>query len=462
MSVWFDVDDLIRYFATSARPTGIQRLSLELFRQLHQNTAAAGGIIFCRRHASPPYFRRVNFAALETKLQALDEAPAPRGPPLVRQRPTGWLADRARLLPHRTRRSLQTIIYALRDINWALRDLAQALSGQASGGHSNLLGLEQFDTSCSDAGFAPGDWLVNLGSSWNAPYQPAALESLHRLGGRLAILVHDLIPHLFSEWSTQATLQEYRLWLHETLPRADLLLTNSRNTAADIASCLSRAQGVLPPVAVLPMGGLPVSGSVLQPVRPFVLLVSTLEVRKNHALMFKVWQRLLAQYPESHVPDLVFAGKRGWLIDDFLSQIDNAGWLGGKIRFIESPSDAELAMLYRQCLFTVYPSLYEGWGLPVTESLGFGKTVAASNRASIPEAGGDFCVYFDPENIAEAHSVISGLIMQPERVVALEAHIAANFQPPNWADSAASLIKTLTETAQIATMAAPPAIECAA
>ncbi|OYV34153.1 MAG: hypothetical protein B7Z80_21985 [Rhodospirillales bacterium 20-64-7] len=462
MSLWLDVDDLIRYFSTSVRPTGIQRLSFELFRQLHQNADAPGGIIFCRRLVSPPYFQRVTFAALETELLALSQAPAPLALPLVRQRPTGWLADRARRLPHRIRRNLQTIIYALRDIRWALRDLIRVFRGRAGDSHMRLLSLGQFDDPHPAVGFAPGDWLVNLGSSWNAPYQPAALDSLHRLGGRFAILVHDLIPQLFPEWSTQATLQEYRLWLHDTLPCADLLLANSRNTAADIQICLSRAHGVLPPIAILPMGGLPQSGGVLQPVQPFVLLVSTLEVRKNHALMFKVWQRLLAHSPEFHVPDLVFAGKRGWLIDDFLSQLDNAGWLDGKIRFIESPSDAELATLYRQCLFTVYPSFYEGWGLPVTESLNFGKTVAASNRASIPEAGGDFCVYFDPENIAEATSVIAGLIMQPERVAALEAHIEAHFQPPTWAQSAATLVDLLTDSAKAAALAPQPAIRYAA
>jgi glycosyltransferase involved in cell wall biosynthesis len=453
MALWFDVDDLIRYFATSARPTGIQRLSFELFRQLSRSANPAGPVMFCRRQASPPYFRRVDFGALEVRVTVLMQMPAV--PPPVRTHRTGWLAGRARRLPHRTRRSLRMILRALRDIKWALSDLVQAAAGR----QSSLLGLDQFDAAGPDIEFTNGDWLVNLGSSWNVPYESAALDALQRQGGRLAVLVHDLIPQLFPEWSTHETLQEYRQWLHQTLPRADLLLANSRNTAADLESCLAGLHGTLPPVAILPMGGLQQPDASRKPARPFVLMVSTLEVRKNHALIFKVWQRLLAQYPQSRVPDLVFAGKRGWLIDDFLAQMHNAAWLDGKIRFIESPSDSELAMLYRQCLFTVYPSLYEGWGLPVTESLSFGKTVAASNRASIPEAGGDYCVYFDPENITEALSVIAGLIMQPERVAALEAHIAANFQPPCWADSAAALIATLTGASDVSVL---PELEYAA
>jgi len=159
--------------------------------------------------------------------------------------------------------------------------------------------------------------------------------------------------------------------------------------------------------------------------------------------MFRVWQRLLKLLPETAVPELVFAGKIGWLIGDFLTQLDNCDWLGGKIRFVDTPTDEVLESLYRDCLFTVFPSFYEGWGLPVTESLSFGKTVAASNRASIPEAGGDFCTYYDPENIEEATAVIRGLIEHPERLAVLEARIAENFRPPRWEDTAAALVAAL-------------------
>jgi glycosyltransferase involved in cell wall biosynthesis len=179
-----------------------------------------------------------------------------------------------------------------------------------------------------------------------------------------------------------------------------------------------------------------------------VLLVSTIEIRKNHALMFRIWRRLLRDLPAESVPTLVFAGKVGWLTADLMQQLENCDWLDGRIRFVASPSDAELARLYRGCLFTVFPSLYEGWGLPVTESLAFGKTVAASDRASIPEAGGPFCAYYDPENTGDAYAVIRRLIERTEEVAALEAKIIAEYRPPVWADSARRLYDTL--------VAAPP------
>ena len=144
-----------------------------------------------------------------------------------------------------------------------------------------------------------------------------------------------------------------------------------------------------------------------------MLMVGTIEARKNHGAMLRVWRRMLQTMPEAEVPDLVFAGKIGWLTTDLIQQLNNADWLGGKIRFINSPTEADLANLYQHCLFSVFPSLYEGWGLPVTESLGFGKTVVASHCSAIPEAGGEFCAYFDPDNINDAYEVICGLIENP-------------------------------------------------
>jgi glycosyltransferase involved in cell wall biosynthesis len=170
-------------------------------------------------------------------------------------------------------------------------------------------------------------------------------------------------------------------------------------------------------------------------------MVGTIEARKNHAAMLRIWRRLLESM--EHVPTLVFAGRPGWLTGDLLRQLENANWLGGKIRLINSPPDAVLASLYQHCLFTVFPSLYEGWGLPVTESLCFGKTVAASNRAAIPEAGRDFCAYFDPDNITEAAAVIRGLIDHPDRVTALEARIRDSFICPTWDDTAHAVLTRL-------------------
>jgi glycosyltransferase involved in cell wall biosynthesis len=137
-------------------------------------------------------------------------------------------------------------------------------------------------------------------------------------------------------------------------------------------------------------------------------------------------------------------GRIGWQTVDLLAQIENTNYLDGFLRVIEAPSDRELEALYQNCLFTLFPSFYEGWGLPVTESLSFGRTVAAAYRASIPEAGGVFCDYFDPDNLHDAYRVVARLINDPAHRLSLEQLIEREFSPPSWADSAAVITSALT------------------
>ena len=158
----------------------------------------------------------------------------------------------------------------------------------------------------------------------------------------------------------------------------------------------------MPPIEVVELG----SGLSDRPVaeeprpagipQPYVLFVSTIEIRKNHRLLVRVWRRLMERHGADAVPVLVFAGQIGWLVDDLLAELAASDYLGGKIVLMPGLSDAELRQAYRGCLFTVFPSLCEGWGLPVAESLAQGKFCVASNRTSIPEVGGDLIDYFDP------------------------------------------------------------------
>jgi glycosyltransferase involved in cell wall biosynthesis len=450
MTLWFDVDDLVQYFAHAARPTGIQRLSFEVFRALSRLPGTK--IRFCRRCIGHGGFREVDFLLLESSLvEAMAGARIEPRPPPPKAPEFSRFGKFCRRLPSRYRLPLGIISRSLRQIARALLELAAALIRRPAA--PGLLMEDAADVEPADVDFCSGDWLINLGSAWNRPYEPADLASLRARYVRFAVLVYDIIPELFPEWSVRETMTDFRAFLRRTVTAADIIFTISENTAADVGHFL-RPLKAPPPIVVLPVGSQspPAVGAAPAAEKPFVLLVSTIEVRKNHALMFRVWQRLLKRMPESAVPELVFAGKIGWLTGDFLTQLDNCGWLGGKIRIVDMPTDEVLESLYRNCLFTVFPSFYEGWGLPVTESLSFGKTVAASNRASIPEAGADFCTYYDPENIEEATAVIRGLIEHPERVAALEAMIAEKFRPPRWEDTALALLAALPASDGAATV----------
>jgi glycosyltransferase involved in cell wall biosynthesis len=188
----------------------------------------------------------------------------------------------------------------------------------------------------------------------------------------------------------------------------------------------------------------------------YALFVSTIEVRKNHVLMFRAWRRLLEELHSDVVPTLVFAGRVGWLVEDLMRQIANADHLDGKLVVVEDPNDAELAALYQGCQFTVFPSLYEGWGLPVTESLAFGKPCLIADRTSLPEAGGALARRFDPDNLNDAFTAIRDVILDPNGLARWEAQVRRDFRPVPWTASAEALLTALGFTATPQAIAESP------
>ena len=95
--------------------------------------------------------------------------------------------------------------------------------------------------------------------------------------------------------------------------------------------------------------------------------------------------------------------------------------------------------MYERCLFTVYPSLYEGWGLPIAESLKNGKFVLASSSSSIPEVGGSYVEYLDPWDAAEWASRILFYATNREELGSRESDIAKGFAPFAWQDTVATV-----------------------
>jgi glycosyltransferase involved in cell wall biosynthesis len=172
-------------------------------------------------------------------------------------------------------------------------------------------------------------------------------------------------------------------------------------------------------------------------------MVSTVEGRKNHLLLFHVWRRLVDELPPERIPTLVFAGHVGWMVDDLMLQLRRCNYLDGKIALVRDPTDAELRRLYEGCQFTLYPSFYEGWGLPVSESLVFGRPCIIANATSLPEAGGDLARYFDPYCANDAYEVIRRTIADPADLAAWRERVRREFRPTPWTETAAAVLRYL-------------------
>ena len=292
---------------------------------------------------------------------------------------------------------------------------------------------------------APGDQIVILGATWGMDAQNARMEQLSGQGARISLLVHDLIPLVQPEHINGDFSMTFYQWLERSTGYCDHYFANSENTARDLHRFMQEV-GAERPVQVVPliqsMGRAPARDTgkpfldmvtsidgldrrILNITKlPYVLVVGTMESRKNLWRLVQAWARL-AQDRDIEVPKLVLAGKSGWYIDDVMNWMKASGNLNGWVEIAEKPSDRELAFLYENCTFTAMVSLYEGWGLPIGEGLGFGKTGVVADNSSMPEVGGDLVEYCDAESIDSIYRACRKLIADPDHRKALEARIAA-------------------------------------
>jgi len=128
----------------------------------------------------------------------------------------------------------------------------------------------------------------------------------------------------------------------------------------------------------------------------YLLFVGTFEPRKNVAGLLNAYGIL--RESEKDKPPLVLAGRRGWLFDETLAQVDRLG-LRDHIVFLDTPSDDDLLALYSGAMALVLPSHYEGFGLTVLEAMACGAPVVISDRGSLPEIAGDAALVVDPDDV---------------------------------------------------------------
>jgi hypothetical protein len=138
-------------------------------------------------------------------------------------------------------------------------------------------------------------------------------------------------------------------------------------------------------------------------------------------------------------PALVCVGRVGWKCEALIAELAASNNLDGCVIVYQDVSDTQLRRLYAACLFTVYPSLYEGWGLPVGESLAAGKICVCSTRASLPEVAGDLTPCLDLEDVEAWHATLHRLIQDETARLAAEATIRSRYRPISWASVATTV-----------------------
>lgn len=300
--------------------------------------------------------------------------------------------------------------------------------------------------------------LLNLGASW---WQPDYFLSLRlaKQGTRIIYipLIYDCIPILRPEFCEKRLHQAFLNWVIGVLNHADHYLAISESSAREIIEVAARLGRRITQPDVIRLDARfsrddratssakwrnDEDYAVLSELgdQPFVLFVSTIEPRKNQHLVFRVWLALIRKRGLANTPTLVCVGKPGWMhqhATDFLSRSD---LLRRKVVMLSKLDDDDLSDLYRRCLFTVFPSSHEGWGLPVTESLCYGKVPLTAANTSLREAGGDFGDYFDDLSERDFQEKLERLIDDSAYREARQTKIAADFRSRSWDDIADEIV----------------------
>ena len=263
-------------------------------------------------------------------------------------------------------------------------------------------------------------------------------------------MIHDLTPILFPQYHRWHSQMLQRVFLKGILQRSDLILSNSPHTTKDLHEIYPFTQNKVDTILLgrEQLYQPTTSKTYLQKYsidQPYFLFVSTIEPRKNLLTLLKAYQKFREQTSQRVL--LVIAGGKGWKSATFFEQLEEHPFRSDilSLGFVEK---AALPELYSHSLALVYPSEYEGFGLPVLEAMACGTNVICANNSSLPYVGGQVPFYFetyDVEGLAGQMEVVNrgGEEVEARRAEALKQ--AAKFSWDTYAQSFISSIEKVVK-----------------
>jgi glycosyltransferase involved in cell wall biosynthesis len=303
---------------------------------------------------------------------------------------------------------------------------------------------------------ATGDVLL-LCANWNSDqiFVDHVVE-LQGEGVLLAQIAYDLLPIVAPQYCGHST-ERLTSYVKSVYPICDTILAISEHTKRDIASWMTLCGLPVPKIDVFRLGDDFTLDALAQPTDEafldaynrdarFLVCVGTIEVRKNHALLYYTYK--LAHEQHIELPPIVIVGRRSWLSDDMYEVMTHDPQTSAKFIFLHDATDEELAWLYQHCQFSVYPSFYEGWGLPIGESLAYGVPCLASNTSSMPEVGGALVTYFSPASADDCLRAITTML-QPGCIEETKRRIR-RYEPARWDDTYQSVRSSIRELERMA------------
>lgn len=297
---------------------------------------------------------------------------------------------------------------------------------------ANRPSVVEFEFSSNDLLF------VMWGETHDTEYTDALVRA-HHAGAELAHIAHDMIPIATPQFGGHTTeaMQKYNRRIY---PLCTYIYANSKHTKLDVSKWMESNGFKSDNISVITLGD-DFSFAESKPVddekfhssglkgQDYILTVGTVEIRKNHYLYYYVYK--LAKQRGISLPKLVVVGRLGYRMDDMYAVMTSDPDTKDDIIFLHNVDDSQLSWLYQNCLFSVYVSFYEGWGLPIAESIARGIPAISSNTSSMPEvACGLASYYISPYSPEECLSAIIDL--NDTVKIKTEKQRISVYQPVKW------------------------------
>lgn len=216
----------------------------------------------------------------------------------------------------------------------------------------------------------------------------------------LVVTIHDLAYFYYPNEFLKEDLYKLKNWTKYSVDQAKRIIAVSQNTKKDLMTFYQIPDNKITVVyngfekkvnRETPWPTLTQKYALKK--QNYLLYVGTLQPRKNVSALISAFEKF---YPNNKVMKLVIVGKKGWLYESIFAQAEESG-LKDAIIFTGYLPDEDVVTLYKNAYCFVFPSLYEGFGVPLLEAMSYSCPVIASFTSSLAEVGGEACVYFDPE-----------------------------------------------------------------
>ena len=285
------------------------------------------------------------------------------------------------------------------------------------------------------------DHYISCGLDWDDKDLPFLYNMKKKLNLNVTLFCYDLIPILLPHLVVLDVGSKFQEYFCNLAWCADTVCCISKNSETDFKKHSLILGSPFPKTVVIRLGensfGPGKSKGIKEsPLsnKKFILFVSTVEKRKNHSTVLHAYTRLCERYGD-RLPHLVFVGMPGWGMSDFFKDLDLDFRVKDRIIWFKKLPDAELCWLYENCLFTVFPSHYEGWGLPVAESLAFGKYCLISDSSSLVEVAPHILNPIDPLDVPDWVTHMEKMIFDSTQLKEKELKIRNEYQLQNWSNT---------------------------